>query len=235
MTEEPQTSVTPSPEDGSQPPVYAPGRRIPRTGPVRVSHSLRAKVGEALRGYREPTQAISLTGSDDAVTQRHARAVIDLCLRTGEAMLATGASAADVVATVLRLSRAYGLTSAHVDVTFTSITISVHRGLDEDPISVMRVVRALTTDYTRMQGVLKLVDEITSSDEAMDVDEARAELSAIVTRKRPYARWVVTVGKAILAGGVVVMYDVGVLLVVVAALAVVLVDIVTRQDRKSVV
>ncbi len=210
---------------------YAPGRRV-RRGPVRISHNLREIVGDALRGIREPTQAISVTGSDDAVTQRHARAVIDLCLRTGEAMLATGASAADVVATVLRLSRAYGLTSTHVDVTFTSITISVHRGLDEDPISVMRVVKALTTDYARMQGVLRLVDDITSSEEPMDVDEARTELSAILAQKRPYARWVVTVGKAVLAAGVVTMYDVGPILVAVAALAVVLVDIVTRQLSK---
>lgn len=211
---------------------WAPGRRPRPIAPARISHSLRERVGEALRGIREPTQAISITGSDDAISQRHARAVIDLCLRAGEAMLATGASAADVVATVLRLSRAYGLTSTHVDVTFTSITISVHRGLDEDPISVMRVVRALTTDYARMQGVLRLVDEITSAEELIDVDAARAELSAVLAQKRPYARWVVTLGKAILAGGVVVMYDVGLLLVVVAAFAVVLVDVVTRQLSK---
>lgn len=185
-------------------------------------------MGEALRGVREPTGTISVTGSDDAVTQRHARAVIDLCLRTGEAMLATGASAADVVATVLRISRAYGLTNAHVDVTFTSITISVHRGLDEDPISVMRVVKALTTDYTRMQGVLKLANEIASAPEPMDVEDAREELSVILAQKRPYARWVVTAGKAILAAGVVVMYDVGILLAIVAAIAAALVDVATR-------
>lgn len=209
---------------------HAPGRRI--QGPTRISHTLRDKVSDALRGVREPTQVISVTGSDDAVTQRHARAVIDLCLRVGEAMVATGASAADVVATVLRLSRAYGLTSTHVDVTFTSITISVHRGLDEDPISVMRVVQAKRTDYTRMQGVLVLVDDITRASEPMDVDAAREELSAILVQERPYARWVVTAGKGILAGGVVVMYDVGALLVLVAALAAVLVDVVTRWLAK---
>ncbi len=205
-----------------------PEERASRQGPPRISHQLRSKVGDALRGIREPTQIISLTGSDDAVTQRHARAVIDLCLRTGEAMLATGASASDVVATVLRLSRAYGLSTTHVDVTYTSITISVHRGIEEDPISVMRVVKALTTDYARMQGVLTLVDEITRASEPMDVDDARAALSAILVRERPYARWVLTLGKAILSGGVVLMYDVGPILVLIAGLAAVLVDIVTR-------
>lgn len=230
MTEEDPTVTTSTTEDDNHP--LAPGRRVRRHMPVRISHNLRSRVGDALRGIREPTQAISVTGSDDAITQRHARAVIDLCLRTGEAMLATGASASDVVATVLRLARAYGLTSAHVDITFTSITISVHRGLDEDPISVMRVVRALTTDYSRMQGVLRLVDDISTADEPMDVEEARRQLSTILVQKRPYARWVVTAGKAILAGGVVVMYDVGPLLALIAAMATVFVDIVTRQLSK---
>src|SRR5690625_3528762 len=114
-----------------------------------------------MRAVREPTQRIVLTDPDEEISQRHARSVIDLCLRTGEAMLAAGASAADVVATVLRISDTYELSGMQVDITFTSITVSVRRGLDEDPISVMRVVKARTTDYTRIQGVYKLISEIT--------------------------------------------------------------------------
>src|SRR5699024_4233974 len=166
---------------------------------LRVSRSLEDLAGRVIRGTGTPTHVFAIPAADDEVTQRHARSVIDLCLRVGEAMLATGASAADVVATVLRISRCYGIMGMHVDITFTSIVVSIHRGMDEDPISVMRVVKALTTDYARMQGVLRLVDDITSSDEPMDVDEARTELSAILAQKRPYARWVVTIGTAVLA------------------------------------
>ena len=53
-----------------------------------------------------------------------AHAALGLALRIGASMLAVGAPSADVTATVLRVAAAYGLTSCHVDITHTSITIS---------------------------------------------------------------------------------------------------------------
>ena len=44
---------------------------------------------------------VALWQGDDGVDQRTARAVIDLAMRVGETLLATGASATDVVATAL--------------------------------------------------------------------------------------------------------------------------------------
>ena len=201
-------------------------RRSRRT---RWGRSLLDRAGGMVRGIGTPTQIIAIPGSDDQVSQRHARSVIDLCLRVGEAMLATGASAADVVAMVLRISAAYRITSMHVDITFTSIAVSVHRGLDEDPISVIRIVKVRTTDYTRLQNVYRLIDEITGPEGPLDVDAARERLAGILTGPHPYRRWVVTMGKAVLAGGVAVMFDVSVVLVLVAAASAVLSDLVTRR------
>src|SRR5690606_26227355 len=91
-----------------------------------LARSIADLAGGMVRGSGLPTQLIALPGRDDLISERQARAVIDLCLRTGEAMLATGASAADVVATVLRISSRYGIRGMHVDITFTSIAISMH-------------------------------------------------------------------------------------------------------------
>lgn len=130
----------------------------PQARPAELRHAPR--VGKA---WRERAQWVVRGGSahcgdrsargDDAVSQRHARAVIDLALRIGEAMLSTGSSTAEVVATVLRLIAAYQIRSSHVDITFTSITVSIHRGLHEDPMSVMRVVKVRSPDYTRLEEV----------------------------------------------------------------------------------
>jgi len=185
-----------------------------------------------LRGTTAPTQVISVAGGDDQPSQRHAQVVIDLCLRVGEAMLATGASASDVVAMVLRISDAYGVGGMHVDDTFTSITISVHRGMNEDPMSVMRIVKVRTTDYTRLQNVYRLIDKITHEGTRPHVEAAREQLTAILSSPHPYRRWVVTAGKAILTGGVVVLFDAGLVLVLVAAAAAILSDIITRQLGK---
>lgn len=185
-----------------------------------------------LRGSTAPTQVISVAGGDGQPTQRHVRLVIDLCLRVGEAMLATGASAADVVAMVLRISDAYGVDGMHVDITFTSITVSVHRGMNEDPVSVMRIVKVRTTDYTRLQNVYRLVEEIIHGHGRLTVEDARTRLTAILTSPHPYRRWVVTAGKAILAAGVVVLFDAGIVLVLVAAVSAVFSDLITRQLGK---
>lgn len=176
-----------------------------------------------------------MPGSSQEATQRHARLVIDLCLRTGEAMLATGASAADVVATVLRISTAYGISGMHIDITFTSITVSVHRGEEEDPLSVMRIVRVRATDYTRLQNVYWLIDEITGPGSAISVNDARGRLNVILTSPRPYRRWVVVAGKGILAGGVVVLFDVGFILVAVAAVTAIVSDGIGRRLEKLAV
>ena len=195
---------------------------------VRVGRSLAALTGGLVRGLEAPTQVISLP-STEQITQRHARAVIDLCLRVGEAMLATGASSADVVATVLRLGELYDVTGMHIDITFTSIIVSLHRGVYEDPITVMRVVKVRTTDYTRLQAVYLLIDEITGAEEPPDVDAARRQLGLILTRPHPYRRWMVAFGKAVLAAGVVVMFDGGIVTVLVAAATAWAADLLTRR------
>lgn len=195
----------------------------------RVGRSILDLLGGVIRPTHSPTQVITIPPNDEQTSQRYARSVIDLCLHTSEAMLATGASAADVVATVLRISTAYGISGMHVDITFTSITVSVHRGMNEDPLSIMRIVRVRTTDYTRLQNVYRLIDEITGPYGPIEVNEARERLSTILRQPHPYRRWVVTAGKAVLAGGVVVMFNVSFVLVLVAAATAVISDLMTRK------
>ena len=203
-----------------------------------VARVWRARAAHVVRGVSPPTVALGTrTGGDDAVSQRQARAVIDLALRVGEAMLSTGASAADCVATVLRLVHAYGIRSAHIDVTFTSITVSIHRGLHEDPLSVMRVIPARSPDYTRLEGVQRLVDEIVDATDRgelpMDVDAARVRLTRILGSPHPYRRWVVTVGSALMGVGVVMLFGAEPGMWLVAALSAALVDRVQRLLYKG--
>lgn len=198
----------------------------------RVGRDWRRRAQWAVRGVGPPTTAIAIPGSDDQVSQRHARAVIDLALRVGEAMLSTGASASEVVATVLRLVGAYGIRSAHVDITYTSITVAIHRGLDEDPLAVMRVVRVRTRDYTRLQNLQLLVDEIAQPKPGEEVPEpevARERLAGILSAPHPYRRWLVTAGSALLAVGVVALFGAGPLMWLIAAATTIVVDQAQRR------
>ena len=153
-----------------------------------------------MRDSGPPADSLALWQGADGVDQRTARAVIDLAMRVGETLLSTGASASDVVATVLRLTDAYGLGSVHVDVTFTSISVSYHRGPDADPMTVMRGIKVRSTDLTALERLQALVREI--ADERVEIDEARIRFRAVIRAPHPYRRWVVTGSLATVAAAV---------------------------------
>ena len=169
-----------------------------------MGRSLRERAGQAVRESGPPTDLISLWLGADGVDQRTARAVIDLAMRVGETLLSTGASASDVVATVLRLTDAYGLRSVHVDVTFTSISVSYHRGPDADPMTVMRGIKVRSTDLTRLERLQALVRDI--ADERVEIDEARIRFHSLIEAPHPYRRWVVTGALATVAAAVAAMF-----------------------------
>ena len=157
-----------------------------------------------MRGSGPPDDSLALSQGADDVDQRTARAVIDLAMRVGETLLSTGASASDVVATVLRLIDAYGLRSVHVDVTFTSISVSYHRGPDADPMTVMRGIKVRSTDLTRLERLQALVRNIAR--EPVEVEVARARFDALITAPHPYRRWVVTASLAGLAAAAAALF-----------------------------
>jgi uncharacterized membrane protein YjjP (DUF1212 family) len=112
-------------------------------------------------------------------------------------MLAVGAPAADVTATVLRVAAAYGLISCHVDITFTSITVSYDRE-GAVPLTAVRIVRSIQTDYTRLQGITDLAREVAAG--GLEVEEAHRRLDAVVSAPAIYRRAVDAIGWAGVAG-----------------------------------
>jgi len=125
-------------------------------------------------------------------------------MRVGETLLSTGASASDVVATVLQLTNAYDLHSVHVDVTFTSISVSYHRGLHADPVTVMRGIKVRSADLTRLERLQTLVRDI--ANDRIDIDEARIRFQALIRSPHPYKRWVVTGALATVAAGAAALF-----------------------------
>ena len=174
-----------------------------------------------MRPSGPPTDEIPVWTTPDGVDRETAQAVIDLAIRAGVAMLSTGAAAADVTATVLMLTRAYGLASVHVDVTYTSVTVSYHRGPHADPMTVMRIVQFRTQDYTRLERLRDLIVSLTT--EPIPVDDARVRFDGVVSSPHPYRRWVVTVAGGFLAAGAAGLVGAGPFIVILSFLTAVLV------------
>jgi uncharacterized membrane protein YjjP (DUF1212 family) len=143
-----------------------------------------------------------------------AHAALALALRIGESMLAIGASAADVTATVLRAAAAYGLTSCQVDVTFTSLVVSYDRE-NALPLTAMRTVRTRGMDYTRLQGITDLARAVGTGD--LDIEEAHRRLDRVVSAPPTYRRTVHALGWSGVAGSMGILLGGGWLVALIAA------------------
>ncbi|HYX96689.1 MAG TPA: threonine/serine exporter family protein, partial [Geodermatophilus sp.] len=162
-----------------------------------LSARIPERAWRAIAGTDPPTAPIGLRAQPSRMDDLTAHAALGLALRIGESMLAVGASAADVTATVLRVAAAYGLTSCQVDITFTSITVSFDRE-DAVPLTALRIVRVSRLDYTRLQGITDLARAISAGD--LDVEEAHRRLDRVVSAPATYRRAVNALAWAGVAG-----------------------------------
>lgn len=147
--------------------------------------------------WRETDDGSSGTASlmGNEVELAHARAVVDVTARIGSEALHSGASAADSTAMMLRVLQAYRV-NAHIDTTYTSVTVSHFGALDRDPITVMRIVPGLGADYRRLAEIQNLVDRITG--EGLPVGMVRGELVRIARLSSVFRPWVNTTAAGLL-------------------------------------
>lgn len=103
--------------------------------------------------------------------------------------LVAGASAAEATALILRIGLAHGV-QLHVDVTYTSVTVSCPGNDDGDaPTTLVRTVPALGLDYARLghpEGVVRAVCV-----GGLGLEEANLALKERGASGDEYRRWVV--------------------------------------------
>ncbi|GAB3309095.1 threonine/serine exporter family protein [Epidermidibacterium keratini] len=180
-----------------------------------------ARARDKIRAAGPPT--LPVTG--DAIDDVRSRRVLDLATRIGERTLASGASANDVTVSILRVTDAYGLRPVSVDVTYTSINVSYHRGDDHEPLTMLRVVRKRVTDFTALQSLLELIDAISKGE---SLDSARERYATITHTPRPYRDLIVTLANGLLTIGVCMLMGAGLLIGAIAFVAAALVSVVQR-------
>lgn len=186
-------SDTPGGGDRGHP--QSPDRRGPE--PRRAWGILEAPTGELPAG--PPDQAMGPALPGDATVHF----VLELALRIGEVQMATGAGASDVTATILAVTDALGLPQCEVDVIYTSITVTCHRGTEAPPVTALRVVRSRSLDYSRLSAVEALITKITRG--TISAEEAYSELTSVSTAPHPYPRWVATLALGGMAASVTVL------------------------------
>lgn len=206
----------------NSPPVFTPAHGIPMVKLTeeapwqdRMRTMLRLPVAE--RPAPEPVQRHDETAP--AVPR-----VLDLTLRIGELLLAGGEGAEDVEAAMFAVTRSYGLDRCEPTVTFTLLSISHQPSLVDDPVTASRTVRRRGTDYTRLAAVFRLIDDITTVEGEVSLEEAYRRLAEIRRNRHPYPGWVLTLAAGTLAGAASVLVGGGALVFLVAMVGAMLGD-----------
>ncbi len=153
-------------------------------------------------------------------------AVLDLALRVGELMLSNGAGAADVTASMSAVTRHFGLRSAVVDVTFTTLTISYQERWEDPPQSRVRHVTYRTIDYGDLTQVDALLRDLTA--ERVGLDEARSRILQIASTGHGRPRWTITLGYGFTGAGVAMLLGGNWVVWVIAFVASALVEVLQR-------
>ncbi|MBB3327853.1 threonine/serine exporter family protein [Microlunatus antarcticus] len=129
------------------------------------------------------------------------QASFDFAHRVGAVMLARGASMEDVEASIRAAALAMGLPSPEVDVTFTSIVVSVRPDPARPPLTSVSVVRQRSDDHSRLADTHQLLIALAAG--KLDRTGAFDRLARIEGRPHPYGPNLVTLARGVLAGAIV--------------------------------
>jgi uncharacterized membrane protein YjjP (DUF1212 family) len=177
------------------PPPGAPGRALARP---QVAARTAAVPGIRAR-HAGPIEPVGLEEPGEPATYR----AMDLALRIGELMLASGESTETVADAMCRVTRVYGLPHSEANVTFAAISLSYLPGQGAPPVTGERRVRRRLPDYSRLIDVHRLVRAATK--EALNLDQAFARLREIKLRRTTHPAWLLVVALASIAASASVM------------------------------
>jgi len=158
---------------------------------------------------------------------REITATMNLALRIGELLLSSGAGASDVSAAMRNVAWACGLRRYTADVMFTELTMSQQSSPEEPALIQIRQVRYREIDYGDLTEVDHLIRDVVAG--RIGRVGATARLNRIISTGHARARWAVTGALGVMGGGVGMVLGGDWLVVVVAAVAAVLVDLMQRQ------
>lgn len=130
-------------------------------------------------------------------------AVMDLAARLGDLLLAAGTGNSDAKAQIKAITAAYGLHYSHVDITLNTITIYTYYDQTKNPASAFRVVHSLTTDFSRLVEVDRLIRRIVRG--GVQLEEAQKILFEIETSPLPYRNRYALIAWGFFAGAVALL------------------------------
>ncbi|GAA1696308.1 threonine/serine exporter family protein [Fodinicola feengrottensis] len=147
---------------------------------------------------------------------------MDLALRVGELLLASGESTESVTEAMVSLAQSYELPRSEAIVNFTAISISCLPGRGAAPVTGERLVRRRSPDYTKLVAVHTLIR--TAATGTLSLDDAFAQLNHIKYGRGGYQRWLIALSLPLMSAAAAMLSGGGLLVSSIAFLAALLAD-----------
>ncbi|GAA4409741.1 threonine/serine exporter family protein [Fodinibacter luteus] len=154
--------------------------------------------------------------------RREVHTSLDLALRIGEMLLASGASAADVTSGMLAVTHACGVHNVSGDVTFIDLTLRHQPNVEEPVVIQVRRVARRHPDYAELIAVDRVVRELVAG--SLTRDQARDEVARILSTGRTRQPWAVTLGWGVMGTGIALTLGGNAVVCLLAFLAAVAID-----------
>lgn len=127
-----------------------------------------------------------------------------LALTVSDQLLSMGVSSSGVVSRALDITERFCEQPVHIDISSNLIMLSQIRNLESEPLTLFRPVVARDANNRKIQSIQYLVFQIRSKQ--LTLNEAEAELTAILKNPRRNPNWVLPVANAFLAASIVLMF-----------------------------
>ncbi|MDN5616575.1 MAG: threonine/serine exporter family protein [Kocuria sp.] len=145
-----------------------------------------------------------------------ARKTLNFALRMAETMFHFGADSRDVETAIVATCATYGVEDVDIDITNQSVIINyiseygIHSGANEATDenggvfshTVVRVVRSWSDNYAGLTETHRLVKTITNGE--LSRSEAEARLNRILSKPKPYPRWLVSLCNSLAAAALTI-------------------------------
>ncbi|MDO4774163.1 MAG: threonine/serine exporter family protein [Candidatus Saccharibacteria bacterium] len=128
-----------------------------------------------------------------------------LSMLIAEQLLSMGVAASDVVHMALGITKTYCQRRVHFDVSSTMITASQDRGIDREPLTLVRTITLQDTNHQTIQALQSLALQI--RDEHLPLEEAERIADEAVQRPKQHSRWAVYAAGGAVSAGVVILFD----------------------------
>lgn len=127
-----------------------------------------------------------------------------LAMTMADQLLSMGVSANSVVAKTLDITETYCQRPVHIDISANVLMLSQLRGIEREPLTLIRPVALRDVNYMTIQAIQNLIYEIRKGQHTLD--EAEEVLDELLKEPKTFPWWAIMFGNASIVAGVTLMY-----------------------------